>query len=147
MKKTKKKAAPKKRSKKESPDSIFRSHARKLGIPEDGSEFSEEEMRVVWTGLGEKCAEVVSSIDKKTQENGFSKVDLPETSETVGDDPVVEELVKMELIPPRRREVILRKSSGGWAATVMVEHNLGESSQDDTAAVVFFIEEDEGEEQ
>jgi len=126
----------------ESPDSIFRSHARKLGIPDEGTVFDAAEMRAQWTGSGTSCAEVLSSIEKKVLTNEFSRIEIP-VLEGMPNDPVVDALEKLKLIPERRRESVFRKSKGGWSATLMMEHNLADSSEEDTAAVFFFIEEEE----
>ncbi len=125
----------------ESAEKIFCSHARKLGIPDDGTIFDAEELRAQWTGTGTSCAEVLSSIEKKVLANEFSRVEIP-VSEEPTDDPVVRALEKLKLIPQKCRESIFRKSKGGWVATVMMEHNLEDSSEEDTAAVFFFVEEE-----
>ena len=119
-------------------DEIFRSHAAKLGIPSDGSVFDAKTMKATWTGVGDKCSEVISSIEKKVLSNSFVKQDIPKS---VPDDPVVEALEKLELKPASRRESVFKKTSGGWIATVMIEHNLGSDSKEDTAVVFFCIEE------
>lgn len=126
----------------ESAEEIFRTHARKLGIPEAGTVFHSDDLQAQWTGTGTGCSEVISTVEKKVLSNEFVRVDVPKL-ENRSDDPVVEALEKLELIPEKRRESMFRKSKGGWAATVMMEHNLEESSEEDTASVFFFIEEEE----
>ena len=125
----------------ESAESIFLAHARKLGIPEDGTIFDTDELKAQWTGSGTKCSEVLSAVEKKVLANEFVRVEIPIVEEFL-DDPVVEALQKLELIPEKRRESIFRKSKGGWIATVMSEHNLADTSEEDTAAVFFYIEEE-----
>lgn len=125
----------------ENSEEIFRSHARKLGIPDDGTVFDSEELRAQWTGTGVTCAEILSTIEKKVLANDFLRIEIPDLEETTK-DPVAQELEKFKLAPKKCRESIFRKSKGGWIATVMMEHNLEDSSEEDTAAVFFFIEEE-----
>lgn len=119
-------------------DEIFRSHAAKIGIPVDSTTFDVENMKATWVGTGDKCSEVLSSIEKKLIANSFEKLDIPKS---VPDDPIVEALEKLELKPESRREGVFKKCSGTWTATVMYEHNLGEDSKEDSAVVLFCIEE------
>lgn len=118
---------------------VFRSHARKLGIPEKGCSFAPDTFEVSWTGSGEKCAEILSSVQKKVMEAGFEKCDVPMSSKP-GNDPIGETLAKLELIPNPRREAIFKKTSDVWTATLMTELNLGESPSQDSAGIYFFIE-------
>jgi hypothetical protein len=124
---------------KDTPGSIFKEQAAKLGIPKDGTTFDTKVLHAVWAGSGDKCAEIVSSVEKKALHNSFVK-ESARTSCQI--DPTVEKaLEKFKDRPEPRREYVFRKDQVPWRATLLMEHNLGSSSEEDTATIVFFLEE------
>ena len=59
----KKKAASSPRKKELTAEEIFRSHALKLGIPEENAIFDEYDMHVTWAATGERCSEILTAIE------------------------------------------------------------------------------------